>query len=196
MDNLFEKAFDYVSEMFEQEQGDYFLFISEIVYTLMKAETNEELTKDEILKLAEKIEDACGRSTVGVLAAERMAAVCYLLENGFQKYHFEVDFDEYSENGDLEIGMIEATPEQMKQMLLNCDMDTFIDLVDFAAVVNVNFYQPMGKVLDRDAKERINKAVSEVTKEKDGLDEKILTAEKAVGKQDVAKQQAVGFERE
>lgn len=163
MDKLFERAFDYVSETMGQENGNDFLFVSNVMYKLMDAEPNEELTKDEVLKLTQRIVDAMGCSTVSILTAERVEAVCFLLENGIKAERFY----------DLE----PATPEQTKQLLLNCDIDVFTDLVDFVAVENEVYYAPEGPVLDENAERQVNEAIEATLKGEMGLDQKIKDAE-------------------
>ena len=103
-------------------------------------------------------------SAVPLLTAERVDAVRALLECGI------------AENRSAQLSP--ASPEQAKKVLLNCDLDVFVNLVDQVALDNQEFYAPDGFCLSDNELGMIEKAFSYVLNDKVGLDDAISAANK------------------
>lgn len=161
--SLTAQAMTVLEEVLNKSNGDELFFAANVLYTLQQDDTP--LNREELLVMAQRILDASYCSAAPLLTAERVDAVCTLLTNGM------------TSNRSPEFP--EATPEQMKEVLFNCDMDVFTEIVEAVAVDNQEFYAPDNNY-SQDAIETYQKAVTAiqaVTSKKLSLSEQIASAE-------------------
>lgn len=96
------------------------------IFSLLKYEGL--LTDDEALRMTERIHDCTFTSGTPLLNAERVDAVIYLLNNGINDNRFDA--------------LPSLTQEQVKDFLLSCDEEIFVNLVELVAVDNQHYYAP------------------------------------------------------
>ena len=125
-DNKLENADNLLSEVMSQPHGEEVFLLANVIYLLRDA--SENLTKKELLLLAERTLDASQLSLVPLLTAERVDAVRTLLENGISPNRFPE--------------LPAVSPEDMTRVLLSCDMDVFTDLIEAVALDNQRYYAP------------------------------------------------------
>lgn len=125
VDRKFKQALSLVDEVYDKEEGKEVLSIANIVHMLKQENI---LSNEEILSLTQRLYEASYTSAAPLLTAERVDAVRYLLEYGINKNRF----DEFPS----------VSPEQVKEFMLSCDIEIFIDLVETVAVDNQSFYAP------------------------------------------------------
>lgn len=174
MDKNIEKAVQLANDILSQPEGSNLMYIASIYYSL-SVDLDEELTDDELITLTDRICEASGASTIPLLTAERVDAVRFMLEYGI------------SPNRSPEFTKIDAA--QAKKLLLTCDMEIFIDLVDAVAVDGHDYYSPDLDVLNKDLCEKINEAIDRVINSAPSLDDVVKMAEKvraAVGEPSVS----------
>ncbi len=114
---LTEQANAILEDVLSQEYGNQLFAMANILYILKDVSSN--LEKQERFALAQKVWDASYNSVLPLLYEERAYAVSNLLTNGM----LATRSPEFPE----------ATPEQMKKLLLTCDIDIFTEIVDSVA---------------------------------------------------------------
>lgn len=140
-----EQAYDLLNEVMGRPNGSELFHTANIMYMLQEDETS--LNHNELLAMTQRILDASMSSAAPLLTAERVDAVRTLLENGINPSRFS-EFPE-------------ATPEQMKDILLNCDIDIFTEIIETVAVDNQEFYAPDNQY-SQDALDMHQKAVDAI----------------------------------
>ncbi len=148
------RAVDMFDDICSQPGGKEVFGIANIVWSL-RDNCADVLTQDEILRFTERLHEASTMSVSPLLQAERVDAVCTLLTSGV--------------TGTRSPELPQATPEQIKEVLLTCDMDTFIDLVDVAALDNQQYYAMDCNGVYGDL-ERVEDAIQKVVARKPDLD--------------------------
>ncbi len=121
-----EQAMTVLDQIMNQPNGNELFYIANILYMLQQDETP--LDREEQLAMARRMLDVSNFSVVPLLTAERVDAVCTLLNNGITNRR-SPEFPE-------------ATPEQMKKLLFMCDIDVFAEIIETVAVDNQKFYGP------------------------------------------------------
>lgn len=147
-------------------------YIANVYYTLSLAETENELTRDELLKLTERIIEASYVSVVPLLTAERVDAVRTMLEDGITARRSAV--------------LPELTSEEAKKVLLTCELEDFATIVNQLAVDNQRFYAPDRDDITEQDIDKVEKAVLSILDEPVALEDAISIAkaqkdEKAAG---------------
>jgi len=141
---LIEQAYSVVSDILSKEKSTELLEMANVIYQLKRGNN---LSKPEILHLAQKTVDGSQNSTIPLLTDERIDAVKTLLAYGMEN-HRSPEFPE-------------ASSSDMKELLLNCDLDIFTEIVDSVAIDNIRFYLP-----DRDyskyGNEMLTKAINAI----------------------------------
>ena len=160
-DKRFENAAKVVSEVCSRPDGKELFGIANIVYMLKECE--DFVSQEEILKFTERIYEASFMTDVPLLTAERVDAIRTLLENGITEKRLP--------------DLPSASPEQVKELLLTCDMDIFIDLVETVAVDNQAFYSPEYSEPLEERLQPVKEAILAMVKQKAGLDEQIGDAD-------------------
>lgn len=145
------KAAAFVDNVLAQRGGSDLMYIGGIYYALTQVELENELSQEELLKLTERVAEACGASTVPLLTAERCDAVRYMLE--------------YGVSGNMSPELYEMSPERAREVLLNCDMDIFTDLVDSVAVDAHDYYAPDNNFMKEEDFSRVNTVLERFDKE-------------------------------
>ena len=115
-----------LNEFLAYPNGHELFYIATIINQFEQEEVP--LNKEEMYAVTQRIIDLANVSAVPLLTAERVDAVCTLLNNGMRSTR-SPEFPE-------------ASPEQMKEILLNCDIDIFEDIVEAVALDNQAFYGP------------------------------------------------------
>ena len=160
---IYEKAAFMVDDLLSERDGEDLFYIANVYYSLSFHDSEEDISREELLKLTEKIVDASYLSSVPLLTAERVDAVNAMLEFGITAKHSQV--------------LPELTPEQAKKVLLNCELEEFCTIVDQLAVDNHHFYEPdKDDITDADI-DKVEKAVVEILREPMALENAILNAE-------------------
>ena len=163
-DNLYERAAMLVDEILSRPNGDDLMFLSNIVYSLSAEDL--ELSRDEVLRLTERLNDASALSDVAVLTAERVDAVRCLLTSGI--------------GAERSPGLPSISPGDAKKLLLTCDLGVFVNLVDQIALDNQKFYAPDIKDLIGSDLRMVENAIAKVISDKPALEDVIKSAEKQV----------------
>ena len=161
---LVEQASLLVDSVLDRPNGEEIFQLAKIIYDL-----RDVAPEGDLELLAQKTYDASLNSAVPLLTGERVDAVRCLLE--------------YGVNANRVSGLPEATAEQMTEVLCNCDLDTFTEIVDSVALDNQEFY-----AADYDysieAQERKKAAVAyieSIINKKPSLEERIGNAAKRSG---------------
>lgn len=147
-----EQANTMLEDLLSRPSGENIFALSIILYK--QKEVTQDLSLEEKLSLAQKTLDACQESAVPLLIAERADAVAVLLEYGMKSMR-SPEFPE-------------ATPEQMKKLLLSCDIEVFTDIVDAVAVDNQEWNAPDNAYFGIDkVREKSIAAIENVVSEKE-----------------------------
>ena len=155
-----------LSEFLSKPNGHEMFYIASIINQLDQAEVP--LDREEIYVMTQRIVDIEQVGVVPLLTAERVDAVCILLNNGMR--------------GTRSPEFPEASPEQMKEILLSCDLDVFEDIVETVAVDNQEFYGPENQY-SQDAIDQRQASISfmeSIIKRKPSLAVQIVAAEAKV----------------
>lgn len=117
-----------VEGVFSNQGKEDLWFYVQFFSALKEWELDKRLAPEDRDLLAHKTRSAGYNSDVPLLMAERIDAVCTLLEKGITKKR--------------SFGLTSATPEQMEKLLLSCDENIFSEIVDTVAIDNQSFYAP------------------------------------------------------
>lgn len=161
--SIYERAANMVDDLLSKRDGEDLFYIANVYYTLSFHESEQNISREELLKLTEKIVDASYISVVPVLTAERVDAVKAMLECGITEKRSVV--------------LPELTPEQAKKVLLNCELEDFCTIVDQLAVDNQQFYAPDKNDITSEDIDNVEKAVADILREPMALEEVISNAE-------------------
>lgn len=117
-----------VESIFSNQGKEDLWFYAQFFAALRVWELDKNLLPEDQDLLARKTRSAGYNSVVPLLMAERIDAVCTLLEKGI--------------TDNRSFGFPPATPEQMAKLLLSCDEDVFSEIVDTVAIDNQSLYAP------------------------------------------------------
>lgn len=179
LDKEIKQAVAFVEGVSSKPHGKEKLGISNIVYMLKESE--DLLSNEEILCLTAKIYEASFMTEVPLLTAERVDAVRSLLEYGI------------TENKSPEFPT--ATREQAKELLLACDIEIFIDLVETVAIDNQRFYAPEYSEPIEERLRPVRNAILSVINKKPELDS-VISAAQTTRTVSATRGVAAGTERE
>lgn len=158
-----EQAYDLLTEFKDKPNGQELFYIASIIDGLEREEVP--LETEEMLAMTQRILDISNCSVVPLLTAERVDAVCTLLNNGM-RHTRSPEFPE-------------ASAEQMKEILFTCDIDVFAEIVETVALDNQEFYGPENQY-SQDAIEQRNASINfmeSVINKKTSLEHLIVSAE-------------------
>ena len=136
------EAIQLVNEIIAKPGGVELFHLADIYFGVSQSESEEPLTNEETLELTTRIDYTASVSTVPLLTAERVDAVRFMLEYGI------------TPNRSPEF--TSATASEAKQLLLECELDVFADLVDAVALDGHSYYAPDGYYPNEQTCNRIN----------------------------------------
>ena len=154
-----DQAMNLLTGILNQKNGDELFQLAEIIFSLRGV-----ASENDILLLARKTHEACLFSTAPLSLAARVDAVHQLLEHGL--------------DGKLFPDFPEVPAETLSDILVSCETDVFMEIVDTAALsLHASFAPDISSIMAVEAKKSalnyINKAI---TQKKPPLDNQISTA--------------------
>lgn len=162
-----------LEETLQRPSGAEVFALANVLYSLK--EDTEDLSEESRIILAQKILEATGNSVIPLLTAERIDAVRVLISEG-------IDPNRVPE-------FPETSADKMTDLLLNCDIDIFIEIVDTVALSNQSFYAPdiENLVLNQDRHQQAIDAILSTNNKKVSLSEKIRSAAERTASEDIPK---------
>lgn len=165
--SLLEQADALLEDICKKTNGSELFYLAGILNTMDQEEVP--LEREEMFRMAQRIVDISDLGNIPILTAERVDAVCWLLNNGM------------SVNRSPEFP--KASPEQMKEILLTCDIDVFGDIVETVAVDNQYVYGPENphSQYAQDLRDASVAAIEAVVERKASLEDQVKSASSRAG---------------